>query len=97
MKKPGEKAQVKSSDERRARIEQEGLAAHKARVKHDTLGPSSIVGTYQSYRAVGRASLWSKTVKVVFLHCERNRGARKKPARLINAAPERAPRRSHHR
>jgi predicted HicB family RNase H-like nuclease len=36
MKKPGEKAQVKSSDERRARIEQEGLAAHKARVKHDT-------------------------------------------------------------
>jgi hypothetical protein len=36
MKKPGGKAQVKSSDERRASIEQEGLDAHKARVEHDT-------------------------------------------------------------
>jgi hypothetical protein len=36
MTKPGRKARANLSDEQRAIIEQEGLAAHKARVEHDT-------------------------------------------------------------
>jgi hypothetical protein len=36
MTKPERKARAKPSDEERAVIEQEGLAAHEARVEHDT-------------------------------------------------------------